>query len=68
MALYRDITLAATLPAMLHASANDDGGARSRSGYVFPPFLVLERGMTLREWMQRRRGFGETVTMVRLCL
>ena len=67
MALYRDTTLASTLPAMLHASANDDGGVRSRSGYPSSRrFSSLERGMTLREWMQQKRGFGETVTMVRL--
>ena len=37
---------------------------RSRSGFVFPPFLVLERGMTLQHWAEQARGFGEVVSMV----
>lgn len=65
VALYRDQSLPATLPAMLHATTNDDRTVRSIRGYVFPPFLVLERGMTLHEWMRQPRGFGETLTMVR---
>ena len=59
VALYRDPALRPILPRIWYASANIDGAVRSRSGYAFPPFFVLERGMTLREWCGRERGFFE---------
>ena len=46
------------LPELLHAHDNADGAARSRSGYVFPPHLVLERGITLRAWCTCSTGGG----------
>ena len=64
VALYRDPVLRAVLPAILYASANANGDVRSQSGYVFPPFMVLERGITMREWVKSGRNFFEVSTMV----
>ena len=62
--LYRDPLLRRVLPSLLHASDNSDRAAHSRSGFVFPPFFVLERGMTLQEWIKQPRGFFEVSVMV----
>jgi serine/threonine protein kinase len=36
----------------------------SRTGYVFPPFFVLKRGITLHDWCRgQKRGFFEVVNM-----
>ena len=58
---------AAIAPDVYAGSANADGAARSRNGYAFPPFLVMERGMTLAEWAARRRTLLETLAMCRDC-
>lgn len=44
------------LPKQLAADDNAGGTVCSRSGVPFPPFLVLERGLTLREWNVDDRG------------
>ena len=54
--LYRDPVLKRVLPDLIRAHDNADGAVRSRSGFVFPPFFVLERGMTLSEWSAQERG------------
>lgn len=59
LALYNDAVLRAVLPGVLHASDNAAGAVRSRSGHHFPPFLVLERGVTLAAWGARERNFFE---------
>ena len=41
VALYRDPILRRILPKIFYANDNIDAGARSRSGFVFPPFFVL---------------------------
>ena len=64
VALYRDPVLRAVLPAILHANDNANGDIRSQSGYAFPPFMVLERGITMREWVKSGRNFFEVSTMV----
>ena len=62
--LYQEPVLRQILPKLLDATDNASGDVRSRSGFVFPPFLVLERGMTLQHWAEQARGFGEVVSMV----
>ena len=37
---------------------------RSRRGYPFPSFIVLERGETLRQWSVRPRKLVEAAVMV----
>jgi hypothetical protein len=64
VSLYNDPVLVQTLPELLLADNNAAGLVRSSSGYVFPPFIVLERGITLKEWCERERGYGEVLTMV----
>ena len=48
---------------MLHADANAAGAVRTAK-YVFPPFIVMERGMTLKEWRQRPRSYGEVLSLI----
>ena len=64
LALYRDPVLQQALPQLIHASDNAGSAVRSRSGYAFPPFVVLERGLTLKEWVKQERSFGEIMSMV----
>ena len=61
MALYQDPQLRRTLPDLLFATDNADGKVVSQSGYRFPPFFVLERGLTLQAWVghDRARKFFE---------
>ena len=47
--LYADPLIRETLPALTHATNNSDGSFRSRSGFRFPPFMVLERGASMAE-------------------
>ena len=42
------------VPKVYAASDNADGAMRSPSGYRFPPHVVMERGATLRQWLQVR--------------
>jgi hypothetical protein len=48
VALYNDPVLASTLPELLLYDSNADGSVKSASGYAFPPFIVLEKGVTLQ--------------------
>jgi hypothetical protein len=65
--VYRNTALSATLPKVLYATANAHGQAHSYRGYVFPPFMVLERGMTLTDWKQQERSVFDIIAMVRFC-
>jgi serine/threonine protein kinase len=55
---------AQVLPQMLHYSDNSNGAMRSARGYQFPPFVVLERGLPLTNWLRARRHMMEAVGMV----
>ena len=46
---YRIPAIAATLPPLKLICANTDGAVRSPNGHVFPPFIVMERGVTLHQ-------------------
>jgi hypothetical protein len=52
-ALYAQPDLRQVLPVLIDARHQSDPSssvtAKSKHGYVFPPFLVLERGMALSE-------------------
>ena len=61
---YNDAVLNKVMPQLVTASDNSTGAHRSRSGYVFPPFFVLERGLTLRDWGANQRGFFEVTGML----
>jgi hypothetical protein len=64
VALYCNPILRQVLPELRRASDNEDGAVCSRSGYVFPPYFALERGITLREWRRQPRGHHEVTTML----
>jgi serine/threonine protein kinase len=51
----------------LYASGNGNGAVRSRDGFPFPPFLVMERGMTLAEWLQKPRDSLAIFSMFKDC-
>jgi serine/threonine protein kinase len=54
--MYEVAAVKPTLPQLYASSNNIDGIAQTLDGYVFPPFLVMERGMTLAEWITSPRS------------
>ena len=66
VAQYQDPVLKRCLPDLVAASANENGTVRSTQGFVFPPYLVIERGMPLTDWMMQRRGAMEVCHTLRL--
>jgi hypothetical protein len=48
-ALYAHPQIKQTLPPLTLACDNRDGAVRSPNGFVYPPFLIMERGCTLTE-------------------
>jgi serine/threonine protein kinase len=51
------------LPELLHADDNAQGQVVSRNGYRFPPFMALDRGVTLKEWLQEDRLASSVLAM-----
>ena len=64
LALYSDPVLSKALPTVRFSSDNRDCSARSRSGFVFPPFIVLERGVTLAKWAAERQRTAASVVLM----
>ena len=62
-ALYSRPKLAHVLPALVQAVPNHDQTVRSRSGYAFPPFIVMDRGVTLHAWKETHRRFPAVLGM-----
>ena len=60
MQLYAEASLRSMMPVMREAMRA--GQVRNRSGYVFPAFVVLERGESLQDW--RRNVMPQTATVV----
>jgi serine/threonine protein kinase len=61
---YENKTFRACLPGLAHATDNADGSVVSRNGYRFPPFMVLDRGVTLKEWLKVKRNPSLVLGMV----
>ena len=61
--LYKDGALRRAMPRLFVANGNRGGEWRSRSGLPLPPHIVLERGVTLREWSRVARKYGELLNM-----
>lgn len=62
---YRDPVLLKCLPELILASDNSDALVRSAgSGFPFPPFLVIERGLVLTQWVQAERRAMEVLILV----
>ena len=62
-ALYRHPQIRETLPPVHGGSSNHDGATRSPSGFVFPPYLILERGVSLSEWLLQPRSSLSVLNM-----
>jgi hypothetical protein len=61
-ALYGGSVLRAMMPATREIRDNADSQQRAPGGYVFPPFIAIERGEPLDEWidcMRRAASSGE---------
>jgi serine/threonine protein kinase len=52
---YKHVVFCKCLPDLLQTHDNADGSIVSRSGYRFPPFMVLDRGLTLSQWLELDR-------------
>ena len=63
MRLLRHSLTLSCIPEVFDASDNAGGSVRSRSGFVFPPYVVMERGTTLAEWLQTARAFPAVMHM-----
>ena len=48
--LYTESELQAMMPATLAVEDNASGDCKTPYGYVFPPFVIIERGESLDEW------------------
>eukprot|EP00892_Ulva_mutabilis_P009361 jgi/Ulvmu1/6798/UM309_0002.1 len=53
LALYSNPTLRAMMPAVSAVQDNSDGRVQDSTGFAFPPFIVVERGESLDEWVHR---------------
>jgi hypothetical protein len=53
---YENETFRKCLPELVHFDDNAHGQVVSRNGYRFPPYLALDRGITLKGWLQVRRN------------
>jgi serine/threonine protein kinase len=47
----------------VHTTDNADGRIVSRNGYRFPPFMALDRGFTLKEWLEVQRNPSKMLGM-----
>jgi serine/threonine protein kinase len=65
--LYTLSTIKPTLPPLFAASDNADGSARASNGYLFPPYLAMERGVTLAEWLKDPRSSLQVLSMFNDC-
>ena len=63
MAFYEKSIFRACLPELLMATDNATRQHVSRSGYAFPPFMVLDRGITLAEWSKSERSHSAVLSM-----
>ena len=51
--LYNNMDLQGIFPAIAHRSSNAEGTLQTSWGFVYPPFVVSERGESLNEWCSR---------------
>lgn len=64
--LYETPALRSILPEALHIRTNEDSAVRAASGYVFPPFIIVEKGESLNEWASRKSPDFATTLFVLL--
>lgn len=65
--MYADRDLRAALPPVTEIRSNEDGEVTAEGGFVFPPFIVTDRGESLDTWARNKRdpGFAATVRVLR---
>lgn len=65
--MYADRDLRAALPPVTEIRSNEDGEVTAEGGFVFPPFIVTDRGESLDTWARNKRdpGFSATVRVLR---
>lgn len=63
ISFYEREVFRACLPRLDYNTPNADRACTSQSGFVFPPFIVLDRGNTLYWWLQRPRSAGAVLVM-----
>ena len=62
--LYKHPDISQTLPPLVEASDNANGAVRSPSGFVYPPYIIMERGITLSKWRQDKRTAPAILNML----
>lgn len=67
-ALYQDAGLKLCLPSTLAAEGNSRGDYKTSYGYVFPPFVVMERSQSLDEWARNSASDAGFMSIVQVCL
>jgi hypothetical protein len=65
--MYADRDLRDALPPVTDIRPNEDGAVTAVDGWVFPPFIVTDRGESLDTWVRNKRdpGFAATVRVLR---
>jgi serine/threonine protein kinase len=63
LSFYKNVTYRKCLPRFDQAFDNADGRLQSRSGYCFPPFIALDRGITLEDWLECDRNASSILAM-----
>lgn len=62
-AFYERDEYRACLPGLKRATTNADCAVVSRSGQAFPPFMVVDHGVTLAQWLLAPRSPSAVLTM-----
>lgn len=65
--MYADRDLRAALPPVTEIRSNEDAEVVADDGWVFPPFIITDRGESLDMWARNKRdpGFAATVRVLR---
>jgi serine/threonine protein kinase len=63
MSLHSVQAVSVTMPLRHRTFTNDESIYRSPSGFIFPPFVILEKGLPLDEWRSKPQSMGEAMTM-----
>ena len=64
--LYEDTALKSMMPATLAINDNQAGQCRTPYGYVFPPYVIIERGQSLDEWARDNKN-KDFITIFQVC-
>jgi serine/threonine protein kinase len=61
--MYSEPAVKPVLPQLFASSDNADKAVSFQGAFVFPPFLVMERGITLAKWLQEPRSSLAVLSM-----